>query len=222
MILELSRPYSSRAGRPIVHRVDTGIFHETFFSACMDCTFCYDTCCQYGATVEEPMAASIKARADELEAYLGVPRGQWFEDGMKADEDYPGGRYTRTRVIDGSCAFLSRTGRGCMLHRFCLEKGVDVHELKPMACQMFPVMWEDGVLIPPVEVEDRTLVCIGNGPTLYRSARRDLLFFFGPELVAELDAIEATQVRPTAAANGSGILSLPIVAEVEPSGTASS
>jgi Fe-S-cluster containining protein len=211
MIVSLSRSYTARPGAPTVDRVDLRIFHERFFSACMDCAFCYDTCCQYGATVEAPLVEAIHRQAEELEAYLGVPRQHWFVSEFQADADYPGGRYTRTRVVEGSCVFLNRTGRGCLLHRFCLDKGLDVHQLKPMACHMFPVLWEDGVLIPPLEVQDRTLICYGTGPTLYRSARGDLLYYFGPELVAELDGLESGQVPPPPEVV-SRSLSLPLVA----------
>ena len=114
----------------------------------------------------------------------------------RLDADYPGGRYTRTRVVDGSCVFLNRTGRGCLLHRFALERGIQIQTIKPMACNMFPVHCENGVLIPPLEIEDRTLVCHGPGPTLYRSARNDLAYYFGPDLIAELDALEAAQTPP--------------------------
>jgi Fe-S-cluster containining protein len=212
MIVTLSRLYSAARGAPVVDRVDVRIFRETFFSACMECSFCFDTCCQYGASVEAPMVEEINRRADQLEPYLGVSRHQWFVGGFQEDADYPGGEYTRTRVVEGSCVFLSRTGRGCMLHRFCLEKGIEVHQLKPIACHMFPVMWEDGVLIPPLEVEDRTLVCIGAGPTLYRSARSDLRFYFGPELVAELDELEAAHSRPVEPQPPSRGVSLPLIA----------
>jgi Fe-S-cluster containining protein len=213
VIVNLSRPYTARDGTPTVDRVDVRIFRETFFSACMECSFCFDTCCQYGATVEAPMAEEILRQAGELEQYLGVPRERWFEPEFKTDPSYPGGKYTRTRVVDGSCVFLNRTGRGCLLHRFCLEKGVEVHQLKPMACHLFPVLWDEGVLIVPLEVQDRSLVCLGAGPTLYRSARGDLGYYFGPELVAELDALESQHGRPPASPTSSLVISLPVLAD---------
>jgi Fe-S-cluster containining protein len=212
MIVDLSRPYTARGGTPTVDRVNVRIFQATFFSACMECSFCFDTCCQYGATVEAPMAEELLRSADELERYLGVPREQWFENWFKPDADYPGGKYTRTRVVDGACVFLNRTGRGCLLHRFCLERGVEVHQLKPMACHMFPVLWDEGVLIPPLEVQDGSLVCIGAGPTLYRSARGDLEYYFGPELVAELDALETAHSLPPPAPSRASGIRLPLVA----------
>ena len=214
MIHSLSRTYVAREGAPAVDRVDTRIFHETFFSACMECSFCFDSCCQYGATVESPMVEAIRQWADELEAYVGVPRGQWFEDWFKPDADYPGGRYTRTRVVDGSCVFLNRTGRGCLLHRFALERGLDVHDIKPMMCNLFPVLPENGLLGPPDEIRDGSLTCTGPGPTLYRSARADLEYYFGPELVAELDVLEAAVVAAPPAARPT--VALPLVAAPPP------
>jgi hypothetical protein len=78
-----------------------------------------------------------------------------------------------------------------MLHAFALERGLDYHEVKPMVSALFPVTFADGVLMASEEVEDGTLVCLDEGPTLYRGARAELLFYFGEALVAELDALEA-------------------------------
>jgi hypothetical protein len=191
MIVPLSRRYACRHGLPVVDRVDTRIYVWTYFAACMDCSFCFDTCCQYGATVEPATVEQVLARADVLEPYVGYPRAQWFQDWYRAHDDYPGGRYTRTGVVDGSCVFLNRHGRGCLLHRFALERGVDVHAIKPMMCNLFPVLPENGILGPPDEIRDGSLSCLGRGPTLYRSSRADLEHYFGPELVAELDVLEA-------------------------------
>jgi hypothetical protein len=194
MIVRLSRPFAARHGLPVVDRVDTRIYVWTYFAACMDCSFCYDTCCQYGATVEPRTVANVLGQADALEASVSFPRGQWFQDWYRAHQDYPEGRYTRTCVAEGACVFLNRHGRGCLLHRFALERGLDVHEIKPMVCNLFPVLPEDGLLGPPEEIRDGSLTCLGGGPTLYRSARADLEYYFGAELVAELDALEAAVV----------------------------
>jgi hypothetical protein len=206
MIVPLSRPYACRHGLPVVDGVDTRIYSWTYFAACMDCSFCYDTCCQYGATVERRTVGRILARADDLEAYLGVPRGRWFDGYYRPSDDYPEGRYTRTQVVEGSCAFLNRHGRGCLLHRYALERGLDVHDVKPMVCNLFPVLPENGLLCLPDEIRDGTLTCLGSGPTLYRSARSDLEHYFGPELVTELDVLEAAVIGPPPRT-----LSLPVV-----------
>jgi hypothetical protein len=192
MIVPLSRRYTSRHGLPVVDRVDTRIYVFTYFAACMDCSFCFDTCCQYGATVEPRMVEQILAHADTLEPYLSFRREQWFDGRYRPCEDYPESRYTRTRVVEGACVFLNRHGRGCLLHRFALDQGIDVHDIKPMMCNMFPVLPEAGLLSVPDEIRDGSLACSGPGPTLYRSARDDLGYYFGAELIAELDVLETT------------------------------
>lgn len=194
MTVPLSRPYTARIGAPTVERVDPRIFQLTFFHFCMACTFCHDSCCQYGATIEEPKVQAILDRAADIGQYVGVPPAEWFEPNWRPDSDYAGGRYTRTQVRETAhgprCVFLNADGRGCLLHKFALDHGVPVQSLKPMACNLFPVLWEDGALIVPQEIEDRSLVCLDHGTTLYRSARNDLQWYFGPELVAELDGLE--------------------------------
>jgi hypothetical protein len=192
MIVPLSRPYVSRGGVPVVDRIDTRLFTETFFSACMQCDFCHDSCCQYGATVEKPMMDILLAHKDVLEPVVGRPASEWFDGHFRTDAEYPGGQFTRTRVFDKRCVFLNRAGRGCLLHSYALEHQIPVQELKPLACNLFPVWWAEGALVLPPEIEDRELVCLGEGPTLYRSARGDLLYYFGEELVEELDTLEAT------------------------------
>ncbi len=211
MIVPLSRAYAVRGGLPVAERVNTEIFTRTYFAACMDCDFCFDICCQYGATLDEPLAEQILARADDLEAYLGVPREAWFRPGWRPHHDYPGGRYTRTRVVDGACVFLNRRGRGCLLHRYALDRGLDVHTVKPMACNMFPVLCEDGVLQVPDEIRDGSLTCLGGGPTLYRSARNDLGYYFGPGLIAELDALEVPLLGRVADEAPRSLLTLPVL-----------
>lgn len=223
MARPLSRPYRCRFGAPVLDHVDPQIFHLTYFLACMECTFCHDGCCQYGVDIEAPRVAAIERHRTELEAYLGLPREAWFREdpadfGVLDEPQYPGGKYTRTQVVDPPdgrtytsgtvCVFLDPAGRGCRLHRFALERGIDVHEIKPMMCLLFPVSFEDGVLRAPLEFEDpEGLVCRGPGGSLYRGARADLLYYFGEEMVAELDAMEREEA---AAARADGSIPLPI------------
>ena len=202
----LSRSYTCKFGAPVIDFVDKRIFTLTYFTHCMECTFCSDACCQYGADTELPRVAALDVFQTELEAYLGVPRSQWFRDdpedfGILEEAEYPGGQYTRTQVVDlppgrsphneWACVFLDPAGRGCRIHRFALERGIDVHDIKPMVCLLFPVSFNDRILCPAYEFDlEGELVCQGPGPTLYRSARPDILWYFGEEFVAELDTIE--------------------------------
>jgi Fe-S-cluster containining protein len=211
MIVPLSRVYTAYPGAPAVEWVDTRIFRLTYFHECMACTFCHDRCCQYGATVEKPKVRAILDRANELEPLIGVPSDQWFEAEWWPDADYPGGEYTRTRLRDGACVFLNRNGRGCLLHRFALQNEIPVHDIKPIACNMFPVLFDAGTLIVPLEIDDGTLICLGKGPTIYQSSRSDLRHYFGLELVDELDALERREVSD--ALDRSKSMTLPLVTD---------
>jgi hypothetical protein len=175
---------------PVVDRVETTIFVHTYFVHCMQCTYCGDSCCQYGVDVDADNVARIEARADDIERYTGVSRDRWFTGEWTNDAEYPGGRHTRTGVQDGACVFRSRAARGCRIHSFALESGVDYHELKPMVSVLFPITFDRGLLHPSAEIQDRSLQCYGDGPTLYRGVRREVAWYFGEALVAELDELE--------------------------------
>jgi Fe-S-cluster containining protein len=191
LIVPLGHSHPCRYGVPVIDKVETDIFVKSYYGDCMGCNFCHDLCCQHGADTTALDLANIAGWTDELEAYVRVPRGQWFTGQYEFDEDWPGGKATRTRTKDGRCVFLNRAGRGCLIHSFALERGIDVHEIKPMVCLMWPVTWTDGTLYCSNEVADNDLICVGPGQTCYRSARNDLGWYFGPALLADLDAREA-------------------------------
>ena len=190
-ITELPREHTSRYGRPSLSRVDTSIFVRRYFTACMDCTFCGDSCCQYGVDVDAETAARLHEHADGLEAFVGIPRSRWLTDEWTVDAEHPGGKNTRTQVVDGACVFRNRRGRGCMVHAYCLQAGLDYHLLKPMVSALFPLTFDEGLLHPAEEArEGGELVCVGQGPTLYRGVRGELAYYFGEPLVQDLDALE--------------------------------
>ncbi|PJB33295.1 MAG: hypothetical protein CO108_31170 [Deltaproteobacteria bacterium CG_4_9_14_3_um_filter_63_12] len=186
----LRRPHTSIQGAPTLDRVDTKIFFAQYFARCMECTYCLDQCCMYGVDVDGENHERILAVANQLEVLTGVARTEWFDERWTEDAEFPGGRVTRTRVRDGRCVFLERLGRGCLLHSLALSQGRDYHELKPLVSALFPLTFDDGLLHPSDEIEDADLICITEGSTLYRGVRDELLFYFGVELVAELDALE--------------------------------
>ena len=195
MTLSLSRSYPSRFGAPVISKVDTTIFRRRYFTRCSACSFCQDACCQYGVDVEQDTVDRILARADALEKYLGVPREEWFHEGLEEDPEMPGGGMRQTRVRDGSCVFHDPKGRGCRLHRFAVENGLDYHEIKPMVSTLFPITFAEGELVPSDEVEDGTLICVDQGPTLFEGLRDELRFYFGDAFVAELSELAANHGR---------------------------
>jgi len=177
-------------GVPCIDRVDTRIFQLKYYRDCAGCSFCGDSCCQYGVDVDLPNVARLNSAPDELEQFVGRPRSEWFEDRVVLDVEYPGGGFRRTRVIDGRCVFLNRSGRGCLVHSWCLQQGIPYQQLKPLVSSLFPVTIDQGVLLPSIESVDSSLTCLGPGSSLYCGARTDLSWYFGEELVRELDALE--------------------------------
>ena len=204
MTVPLSRPYPSRYGAPILDRIDPKIFTLRYYTDCMGCTFCHDSCCQYGADIETPRIEALDQYAGELQAYVAVPRERWFRDdpddlGILPEPEYPGGAYTRTSVVDlppgrsphntEACVFLDPVGRGCLIHRFAIERNLDVHDIKPMVCLFFPLSHGDGELKPALEFEINDLICMGAGRTLYESTRDEVVYYFGQEMADELDRL---------------------------------
>ncbi|GIX47339.1 MAG: hypothetical protein KatS3mg131_1550 [Candidatus Tectimicrobiota bacterium] len=189
--LPLRRPYPSRHGAPVVVRVDPAIFVQTYFTQCLQCAFCQDACCTYGACVDLANVERLVAHAEALEAYLGRPRSQWLTGKYVRDAESAGGSYTRTQVVAGACVFLNRRGRGCLLQTWCDTVGLDHHLLKPLVCSLFPLTVAAGVLRPALEVREESLVCLGQGGSLYHGVREEVRYYFGAECVAELDQLAA-------------------------------
>ena len=189
---KLQRDYSSIEGAPVLSAVDVRVFELRYFAHCMECGFCKDACCSYGVDVDADNVQRILAHRSALEPRLGVPADEWFEREVEADREFPSGRRVRTAVREGRCVFARRGGRGCELHAYALEHGLAHRMLKPLVSSLFPLTFDAGVLLPSSEALDRSLVCSGQGPTLYDGARTELAHYFGPALVAELDLLRAT------------------------------
>lgn len=191
MIRALLRRYSARGDRPEIERVDTAMFVTPYFAACMACGFCRDACCRHGADLSRPEAERILEAAPELAARVGSLPERWIDRSVEVPEpDFAGGRRWRTAMAGNACVFLDTAGRGCKLHGHQLATGGDPRDLKPMVCTLFPVSFDAGTLVLSGELADGSLVCAGPGATAYRAVRGDLGWYFGAELVAELDAIE--------------------------------
>jgi hypothetical protein len=185
----LSRDYACKGGGPVLRSVDPAVFALRYFQACLACGFCHDACCSWGVDIDLGNAARLKALPEDFQALVGLPQSEWFTAGVTPDAEFPGGVHVRTAVVDGTCVFRSRTGRGCLIHAYALEKGLDYHDLKPMVSALFPVTFEQGVLTAAGEAVDGSLRCGGGGPTLYEGAREELRYYFGDGLIAELDGL---------------------------------
>lgn len=179
---------------PALHSVDSEIFTLRYFGACMQCTFCHDSCCQYGCDVNVGERDRILAVKDELSKFVAHPVEKWFGSTVFEDPEYPTGKYVRANQVNGACVFLSPNGRGCGIHRFALATGRDYHDIKPMVCWLFPICWDKGVMRPNSDVKD-DLACQGAGTTLYEAARDEVRHVFGAALIAELDALQARMAK---------------------------
>jgi hypothetical protein len=189
-IVRLNREHASIFGAPVLREVDRRIFRLRYFTHCMACGFCNDQCCSYGVDIDAENANRLRALGPGFKAFIGVPDEEWFTDEIVEDAEFPSGRNRRTRVLGSHCVFHSPQGRGCLIHAWCLEMGLDYHLLKPMVSILFPLTFEHGCLVPSSEAVDRSLVCAGEGPTLYDGVRGELAYYFGAALTAELDALQ--------------------------------
>jgi hypothetical protein len=192
MILVLDEEYPSALGGPILRAVDPQIFTLRYFTHCMDCGFCRDACCEHGVDIDTGNAARLIALPRAFHDRIAVPDDRWFTTEIVNDAEFPGGQHVRTRVKDGACVFRKEGARGCAIHGYCLEEGLDYHLFKPMVSVLFPVTFERGVLTASGEAADGSLVCSGEGPSLYDGARDELRYYFGPGLIAELDELKAS------------------------------
>ncbi|HTQ14032.1 MAG TPA: hypothetical protein VMH86_09165 [Rhizomicrobium sp.] len=184
----LARAYPSVFGAPVLTAVDPRIFRLRYFTHCMACGFCKDQCCTYGVDIDIENMARLMA-LDGLAGKIATPPARWFRNEIETDPEFPGGRNGRTAQVDGACVFRAPGGRGCAIHAHCLDAGLDYHHYKPMVSVLFPLTFEHGVLMPSSEVLDGSLVCAGDGPSLYDGVRGELRYYFGDGFIEELDPI---------------------------------
>lgn len=189
-MIALSRAYQSVMGGPVLSAVDPAIFSLRYFTNCMACNFCNDACCDHGVDIDLGNAERLKALPRDFHDRVGVPHQDWFTSEIISDPEFPGGAHVRTRVQGGVCVFRNRGARGCAIHAYCLEKGLDYHRFKPMVSALFPVTFEAGVLTASGEAAEGSLICGGVGPSLYDGARGELSYYFGDALTAELDRLK--------------------------------
>jgi len=203
-VIALGHEYPSAFGAPVIRAVDARIFSLRYFARCMACGFCRDQCCSYGVDIDVANMERLRALGPAFESFVGVPQRDWFTPALTLDREFPAGMHGRTRSVDGKCVFAERTGRGCRIHAWCLGRGLDYHRFKPMVSILFPVTFEHGALVPSPEAVDGSLVCSGQGVTLYDGVREEIGWYFGDGLLAALDEIRESidEDIPQAARSG--------------------
>lgn len=169
-----------------VSNIDERIFNTRYFARCMECTSCRDDCCSYGCPVDIMEVERIYRHRVQLEDRLGIPASVWFHDEVVVRPEFPSGRVRNTRVVNGACAFHNNRGRGCHLHGYALEQGIDPHLIKPMVCFLFPLTW-DGDYLYVSEFLDE-LPCRHGGLLICDSQLEELACYLGGEFVREMEA----------------------------------
>jgi Fe-S-cluster containining protein len=187
-IIPLRKEYLS--GNMAISFVHRDIFLKKYFAHCLQCNFCQDWCCSFGADIDIHNVEKIRQRKEEILPFVRPPEAEWFEDKYTYYEEYVGNQYTRIKTQGPRCVFISKDQRGCGLHRFAIRKGMDYHEIKPLVCILFPLSFSEGILSLAAEMDDNSLVCSGAGYSAYQSMRNELEYYFGSGLVEELDGIE--------------------------------
>ena len=195
-VLPLGRDFPSIFGAPVLRAVDPRIFSLRYFTHCMACGFCRDQCCNYGVDIDRANMERLRGLGSAFEVFAGVPQDEWFVPEITDDPEFPSGAHGRTRAVGGKCIFADRAGRGCRIHAYCLEHSLDYHLYKPMVSILFPLTFEHGVLEPSSEAIDGSLICSGDGLSLYDGVRGELAYYFGDGLVVALDALSEMSTAP--------------------------
>lgn len=186
----LAKNHHSPSAKLGIRRVLMDIFSINYGAPCMENCHCHDRCCSWGATITKPNVERLLEHREALEKSSGLPPEQWV---VKHDLGN-GHKQLRLNAQGGACIFLDRKGRGCMIHRYCLENGIDYHTLKPLVCAFFPLTVLDGRLGISEEITSEENFCRLSNQSVYRAQRDELLYYFGEPFVAELDAMEAAWI----------------------------
>jgi hypothetical protein len=176
---------------PALHSVDSEIFTLRYFQHCMQCTFCHDSCCQYGCDVNVGERDRLLELKTELEPFLGIPATEWFKSEVFEDPEYPTGKFVRANTKNwGLCLPQSQ---GARLRHSRVRDGDEARLPLDQADGVLavPVCWDKGVMRPNSDVKD-DLACKGDGPIIYDLARDEIAVVFGKGLVDELDALRLT------------------------------
>jgi len=183
-VIQLSRAFASRYGVPSISQIDLRMYTLRYFT----------WCCEHGVDVDLLHVRAMEQHREGLEVATGIPFADWFTDEYEEDDEVPGGASMRTNTTERGCVFLTPGGRGCTIHQYANDNGIDYHELKSLVDVLFPLTYEGELLTIADEVADGSLVCLDTGPTVYQGMRKELQYYFGDSFVKELDEIEAGEL----------------------------
>lgn len=166
-------------------------------------------CCDGGCMISKDFISSTNKYLDDVVEYLPNDSKAFIRTLGFYDSFVVGNKvYFKTNTMkDNRCVFSTyKDGKkGCALHQYANDKGLDIFEVKPFDCSLFPldILIDDGVYYMTAVTEDNSycrfnkdnipikLSCItqkNDGVPLYRFSKDLIIDIFG-ELV--YDIIEA-------------------------------
>ena len=175
-----------------VSKIDERMFQTRYFARCMECTECGDGCCSYGCPVDVSEVERIYHYKNQLEDLVGIPASEWFHTESIARPEFPSGLIRNTTVVNGACVFHNNKGRGCHLHGFALQQGMDPHLIKPMVCFLFPLTWDVDYLYVSEFLDE--LPCRNSGLLISDCLREEMACYLGGEFDRELETVQGKPV----------------------------
>lgn len=146
---------------------------------------CMDNCCRLGCDVDRESYELIWAHKGELDTMLGYDLGLCFEGEWSGQEDFLGRNSIASTVINGTCAFHIRNGKGCVLwQKVLLANGPK--RMIPSTCRLYPVTWNQGRmhLVECIEKECNCIDPQSSGPKnlweTQKEAIEDIFLIKGP------------------------------------------
>jgi Fe-S-cluster containining protein len=139
-------------------RVGEELFTTRFDRSC-SMSSCSAYCCRDGVIVDVEHRDRVLAEADLVMQYMEPTQehdtSKWFDEKESDDMDFPSGRATNTRVVNGTCVFLD-SQRRCVLQR-AEEQSPG---LKPFYCRTYPIVIINGrVTIDDEHCPDERACC---------------------------------------------------------------
>jgi hypothetical protein len=154
-----------------------------FGDGCMDAN-CYDICCENGCDVDLASLRLIYRYRHMIEPLIKAKLEDCFATVLKADNDYIGGAYCETAVMerDGRCAFHLVDRKGCSLFYLWWKEGLP-KKIVPTICRAYPITWHRGRLFVDRPLR-RACKCLEKNtggmklPSLYETQKREIRALF--------------------------------------------
>ncbi len=153
---------------------------------------CVSACCEAGVWADLSERERILRHKEIVKRHMDQTQttddAEWFDPETEQDPDFASGRAVATRVFNGKCAFLDRSGR-CSLQVTASAEGMDRWALKPLYCILYPIYIENGTVGFDDLLQDEHACCsIGErfSVPLFEACRDELTHLLGEDGFAVL------------------------------------